>query len=255
MTLVARAAESLHWYRKDGTPQYTVTAKNGNERSTTLADAKKMDLLPSVTTIMNGAAKPGLEAWKLNQMLLAALTLPRGEGESEESYVKRIVSDSKEQARNAADRGSDIHAALESWYEGVMIADRVEYQIGVSDAVRDWCGDHNWSVEKSFGYVKSGKGFGGKVDLHTRDGDGIVIDFKTKEFTDPDKVEGYDEHVMQLAAYRNGLELPKARCANVFVSSIEPGLVLIKEWNENELVRGWEMFDALKAYYYAKSKL
>ena len=252
MTLVVRASESLHWYRKDGTPQYTVTAKNGNERATTLADAKKMDLLPSVTTIINCAAKPGLEAWKLNQMLLAALTLPRADNEPEESYVQRIIKDSKEQARAAADRGTDIHAVIESWYEGVMIADRVDFQMGVAEAVEKHFGQRVWVPEKSFG---SKLGFGGKIDLCSADGDGIVIDFKTKEFTDPAKVEAYDEHAMQLSAYRQGLEMPYARCANVFISVIEPGLVVIKEWEPEELDRAWKMFDSLKCYYYAKSKL
>lgn len=93
--------------------------------------------------------------------------------------------------------------------------------------------------------------------MHSTDGDGVVIDFKTKEFTTEsmEKAVGYDEHVMQLAAYREGLELPKARCANVFVSVIEPGLVVIKEWEQGEIERGWKMFDALKEYWYAKSKL
>ena len=75
--IAARPSESNHWYAKDGTPMYTVPAKSGEPRATTLRDAKKMGLLPSVTTIMKSAASPGLEAWKLNQMMLAALTLPR----------------------------------------------------------------------------------------------------------------------------------------------------------------------------------
>jgi hypothetical protein len=84
-----------------------------------------------------------------------------------------------------------------------------------------------------------------------------VIDFKTKEFTSEtlEKVAGFDENVMQLAAYRVGLELPKARCANVFVSVTEPGLVKIVEWQPNEIERGWAMFDALRQFWYAKSGL
>jgi hypothetical protein len=70
-----------------------------------------------------------------------------------------------------------------------------------------------------------------------------------------DKVEGYDEHVMQLAAYRVGLKVPQARCANVFVSVTEPGLVKIVEWDAEEIERGWAMFDALRQYWYAKSGL
>ena len=65
----------------------------------------------------------------------------------------------------------------------------------------------------------------------------------------------FRSNCMQLSAYRIGLQIPKARCANVFVSVTEPGLVVVKEWNEEELMRGWKMFDALKTYWYAKSGL
>lgn len=251
--IVTRPSESQHWYAKDGTPMYTVPAKNGQPRATTLRDAKKMGLLPSVTTIMKAAASPGLEAWKLNQMMLAALTLPRFEGETEENFIARIQADSKEQARQAAERGTAVHAAIERFFDGQIEADSLPYLEAVYRKIEESFGILKWSVEKSFA---SGE-FAGKVDLHSTDGDGVVIDFKTKEFTSEslEKVAGFDENVMQLAAYRMGLAIPNARCANVFVSVVEPGLVVVREWNQEELVRGWKMFDALKTYWYARSGL
>jgi hypothetical protein len=251
MSITVRASESSHWYTREGQPKYTVEAKNGNLRNTTLADARKLSLVPSVTTIIGCAAKPGLEAWKLNQMMLASMTLPRAPDEAEELYVQRVIKDSKEHARAAAQRGTEVHTALESWYEGVMVADMVDYQMGTGKAVKEAFGEPNWHSEKSFCHEL---GFGGKLDLHTEDGDGIVIDFKTKEFTDPKKVDAFDEHLMQLAAYRIGLNLPKARCANVFVSVTEPGLVVVKEWEQEELERGWVMFESLLNYWQAKNK-
>jgi hypothetical protein len=251
--IVTRPSESQHWYAKDGTPMYTVPAKNGQPRATTLRDAKKMGLLPSVTTIMKAAASPGLEAWKLNQMMLAALTLPRFEGETEETFIARIQADSKEQARQAAERGTAVHAAIERFFDGQIEADSLPYLEAVYRKIEESFGILKWSVEKSFA---SGE-FAGKVDLHSTDGDGVVIDFKTKEFTSEslEKVAGFDENVMQLAAYRMGLAIPNARCANVFVSVIEPGLVVVREWTPQELDRGWKMFDALKTYWYARSGL
>ena len=77
-TQTAFAAESGHWYKADGTPAYTVLAKSGAERPTTLRDARTLNLYPSVTTIIRLAAAPGLERWKLNQFGLALLTLPPG---------------------------------------------------------------------------------------------------------------------------------------------------------------------------------
>ena len=247
-TVIARASESQHWYTQEGKPQYTVTAKNGTQRNTTLRDARTMNLVPSVTTILNVASKPGLEAWKLNQMMLACMTLPRASDESEESYIERVKHDSKEQGKKASERGTTIHGALESFYEGIMLADFLDYQTGVSNAVDAHFGAKNWLTERSF----AKNGFGGKCDLYTQDGDGIVIDFKTKEFRDGDKVEGYDEHLMQLSAYRMGLDVPLARCANVFVSVTDPGLVKIVEWSQEDLERGWEMFDSLKNFWQLK---
>ena len=112
-----RAAESTHWYTREGVPMYTVEAKNGNQRPTTLRDARALDLVPSVTTVLNVAAKPGLEAWKQRQLLLAALTLPRSEEEAEDNYLDRIIRDSREEGRAAADAGTEIHAAIQSFYE------------------------------------------------------------------------------------------------------------------------------------------
>lgn len=253
--IVSRPSESLHWYTRDGDPQYTVKAKDGSDRPTTLRDARKLNLVPSVTTIIKCAASPGLEAWKLQQMMLAAMTLPRAPDEPEDAFIQRVVADSKEQAKQAAELGSEIHAALEGYFEtGVLTAQYGDYQSGVDDVVIKTFGDRHWAVEKSFAH---NKGFGGKIDLHTRDNEGVVIDFKTKAFTreNMDKIAGYDEHCMQLAAYRMGLDLPTARCANVFVSVTEPGLVKVFEWEAQELERGWKMFESLMNYWYAKSGL
>lgn len=253
--IVSRPSESLHWYNKDGSPQYTVKAKDGSDRPATLRDARKLGLVPSVTTIIRTAASPGLEAWKLQQMMLAAMTLPRAPEEPEEVYIQRVIADSKEQGRKAAERGTEVHTALEGYFEtGVLTAQYGDYQSGVEAEVIKAFGDRHWAVEKSFAHEA---GFGGKIDLHTRDNEGVVIDFKTKEFTQEtaDKVQGYDEHLMQLAAYRMGLNLPLARCANVFVSVTEPGLVKIHEWTPEDLERGWKMFEALLKYWYAKSNL
>ena len=251
-TIIARASESQHWYDQSGKPMYTVKAKDGTDRPTTLRDARKMGLVPSVTTIMSVAAKPGLEAWKMNQMMMAALTLPRAPDEPEEQFIERIQKDSKEQGKRAAERGTAIHEALEKFYEGVLYYEYHEHQMGVDAAMQTHFGLQSWKTETAFA---SPLGYGGKLDLHCMDGNGIVVDFKTKEFTDPAKIFMYDELPMQLAAYRMGLDKPRARCANVFVSVTKPGLVHIKEWSEDELMRAWYMFGALKQFWYAKTEL
>lgn len=243
-----RASESTHWYTRDGEPRYTVLGANGKIRNTTLRDAKKEGLVPSVTTVMNVAAKPALTQWLQRQVLLSALTLPRRPGEMEDEWIERIMQDSKEQGRAAADLGTDIHASIQDFYEGRMANRHGEHVRGCSDALQAHFGPQEWVCEKSFGHED---GFGGKVDLHAQN---IVVDIKTKDFKESDKVDGYDEHLMQLSAYRVGLNMPGARCANIFVSRSVPGLVRIVEWTEEDLLRGWEMFRSLLSFWQLKNK-
>lgn len=244
-----RASESNHWYTRDGVPMYTVEAAKGGQRNTTLRDARKLNLVPSVTTILNVAAKPGLTQWLQKQVLLAALTLPRMRDEPEDEFIARIIDDSKEQGRAAADAGTEIHASIQGFYEGQPVTRHQEHITGCTRAISDVFGLHGWIAERAFGHEL---GFGGKVDLHSPQG--VVIDIKTKEFTDPEKVDAYDEHLMQLAAYRVGLGMPEARCANVFVSRSVPGLTRLVEWSQEDLARGWQMFVALLNFWQLKNQ-
>ena len=256
-TIIARAAESVHWYQQTGAPQYTVVAKDGSDRPTTLRDARKMDLVPSVTTVLKVAAKPGLEAWKQEQMLLAALTLPRDPNESEKDFIARIVFDSKETAKSAAERGTRIHESIENWFLGNKNVEHATTAKVFEESIFEHFKTHPmqpWLTERSFA---SPMGFGGKVDLYCKADEyapvGIVLDTKSKDFGPDDKVDAYDENLLQLAAYRHGLGVPHARCANVFCSRTHPSLVKIVEWPEEELVKGWEMFQCLLRFWKLKN--
>lgn len=245
-----RASESNHWYTREGVPMYTVEAKKGGQRATTLRDARSLNLVPSVTTILNVAAKPALLAWMQQQVLYAALTLPRRPDEPEKDYIDRIISDSKEQGKAAADAGTDIHASIQGHYENNPTGKHQESVDACVKAIYDHFGDAIWISERAFAHEA---GFGGKCDLFCAGTLNAVVDIKTKEFTDPDKIGGYDEHLMQLAAYRVGLGIPKARAANVFVSRNVPGLVVVKEWSLEDLDTGWEMFMHLLAFWQLKN--
>lgn len=242
-------AESTHWYTKDGIPAYQVKGKNGKMRNTTLRDARSEGYLPSVTTIIGCAAKPGLDRWKQEQVLLAALTTERVVGETESEYLSRIMEDSREQGRKAAERGTAIHESIERFYSDRKVSDNLDHVRGVESALTAHFSNSEWLAEKSFG---SSLGFGGKTDLCAP---GIVVDVKTKEFSKDKLPEAYDEHLMQLAAYREGLEMPEARCANLFVSANNPGLVHLVEWTQDDLEKGWAMFEGLLNYWYAKTGL
>jgi hypothetical protein len=254
MTQTKFTAESGHWYDRNGKPAYTVIGKNGQERNTTLRDARKLDLVPSVTTVMKVAAAPGLERWKQEQVLLAALTLPRSESESEADWLARVIEDSRETGRKAADAGTAIHASIQAYFEdGIPDPDHDRHVRGFMTTLREHFGERSWISEMSFCHIM---GYGGKVDLYSPKADddwGIVVDIKTKEFGPDDKVSGFDEHLMQLAAYRAGLGMAKARCANVFVSRSHPGLVSVVEWTAEELDKGWALFTRLLDFWQIKN--
>ena len=243
---MTHASESQHWYDRKGNPVYTVKAKAGHDRPTTLADARKLGLVPSVTGIIKCAAAPGLERWKQQQVLMAALTLPKVAGETEEGYLSRIMEDSQQQAKRASERGTAIHAAIQGFYSDETPTPGYEAYIqGAVQAVAEWM-PGNWIAERAFSHPL---GFGGKVDLS---GPGVV-DFKTKEFDTTADLKTWDEHACQLAAYRHGLGIEKARCAIVYVSATVPGLSKLIEIPEDELQRGWTCFYSLLHFWQAKS--
>jgi hypothetical protein len=245
MIVKEKQQDTGHWYTKDGAPAYTIEGKTG-VRNTTLRDARKLGLLPSVTTINNMLSKAGLDTWKQQQVLLAALTLPRLADEPEADWLARVMQDSKATGREAAERGTAIHAIIESYFDQVYMPEKPAYLDGIDKALDQAFGNQLWLSEKSFGHPL---GFGGKCDLMAKSG--FVVDFKTKD-ADLDKVDVYFEHEMQLAAYREGLGVPNARCAIVFVNGTTNQVKLI-EVEEQKLQNGWECFQHLLRVYQIKN--
>jgi hypothetical protein len=245
MIIKEKVQENGHWYTKDGSPAYTTIGKTG-ERPTTLRDARKLGLLPSVTTINGMLSKAGLDTWKQQQVLLAALTLPRQDGEPEQEWLARVMQDSKATGREAAERGTAIHAVIEAYFDQVYMPEKPAYLDAIDKALKDAFGEQLWLSEKSFGHPL---GFGGKCDLMSVNG--FIVDFKTKE-ADLDKVDVYFEHEMQLAAYREGLGMPTARSAIVFVNGKTNQVKLI-EVSQEKLQSGWECFEHLLRVYQIKN--
>lgn len=241
------ASEGGHFYDRQGKPVYEVPRADGKgTRPATLADARKLNLVPGVSGIISCAAKPGLIRWQQEQVLHAALTLPVIHGESEKSYLARILSDAHEQARKAAERGTAIHAAIQGYYEGNRFSGEFEpYVEAAVGAIVKRYGEHPWIAEQSFA---SPLGYGGKIDLHC---DTVLLDFKTKEFEEPINL-WWPEQCMQLAAYRKGLALGRPiTIANVFVSTKKPGLVHIHEWKDEDRLLAWDKFYHLLKYWQA----
>lgn len=238
---------SGHYYTRKGNPLYEVPAKDGHMRPINLAWDKKLNPVPSVTTVLSVAPKPQLEIWKQNQMMLAALTTSRRENESDDDLCNRIRQEAFQQVSDAADIGTQVHDACEKYYSGGTVPAEFEKHVaGCAAEISKLFPDVNdWIVEKYFAHPL---GFGGRVDLHSPS-TGIVVDFKGKDgdFSDGKRL-AYDQHY-QLAAYQEGLLLPRAQCASVFFSRTHPGAARGVLWTKEQITEGWEFFQAALALW------
>lgn len=113
-----------HWYKRTGEPAYEIESKGGGLRPVTLRDARTMGLVPSVTTVLQVIDKPALTSWKVDKGIMAALTLPKLEGEADRKYLARIKADSGQQAKDAAEEGTRIHDAIEAHFKGNAVPEK-----------------------------------------------------------------------------------------------------------------------------------
>lgn len=248
-----------HWYRSDnGQSQYTVIGANGKERDTTLRDARKLNLVPSVTTVIAGADKPALVMYRERQILDACIARPYDFSDDEKEYRKYIANESRLHSTKAAKRGTEIHDALEKLYLGNEV-DLTKDTFNIVNAVAGLIGREfqgvKWTPERSFSHPL---GFGGKVDMSA---DGIILDFKTKDTDDIDKMVMYDEHGMQTAAYSVGLQgadfpgewpIKNYKRYDLFISTQIPGLLKLEE--STDFLRDWGMFKSLLDFWQLKNK-
>ena len=248
---MAHIAENTHYYDRSGKPVYQVpnASKPGELRDTRLNDARKMGLVPGTTEILKGQDRPGLTSWLIEQHILATMTLPRLEGELDADFIRRVKVDAQEHGKQAAEKGTLIHAAIQGHFEGVPPSE--EYLPYVQGAVAELeraCGAQEWHCETSFSHRD---GYGGKADLHSAD---WLVDVKGKDFGPDDKLVTYDEHHQQLSAYQRGLGMYQSLAGILFVSRNNPGLARFVQVSGDELSRGLAMFDALLALWKAKKK-
>lgn len=246
----------MHFYTADGEPRHFVemTSRPGELRPTRTADAKKNNWVPSVTTILNVLNKPALINWKVDQHLRQAWELRNENLTIDEFFleVKRLTELEMDKAPSA---GTDLHDKLERFLLNALPQDDDDYWLclRVLDKIKEHTCRDDWQPERRFAHPF---GFAGMVDLSTEPSSkggenvGWVIDYKTKQFASkfkPGKM-AYPDHHRQLAAYREGLGMPLARCANVFIC-LENGEIDFHEHSEADLQKGWATFhDALSIW-------
>lgn len=223
-------SESCHWYFKDGRPCYEVKAKSKDGmRPATLRDARELNLLPSVTTILQVLHKFALERWKIEQAVLACMTTPRLENEALDIFLDRVLNVEQiqnQEAKQAADIGTDIHGAIELACMGEGYDEK--WKVFVEPVLLELRQFGVMSEAEKI--VTSSHGYAGKLDYKAVFKDlYTIVDFKT--CNDLPKKESWLEHKLQLSGYAYAAaDEPdnfgsQLQTANIYISKKEPGKV------------------------------
>ncbi len=231
-----RSIDSGHYYSRDAKPVYEVKRSDGKGmRPTTVADARKLGLLPSPTTILKTLNKPALTDWLIEQACLSVLTTPRIDGEDIDAFVYRVLHVERHQdaeSSAAKDRGSAIHEAIE------LALNDVQWDASLVAYVEPVLKELN-----KFGRVVStekivvGPHVAGKTDLICESDNAVtVVDFKTAKKLPP---KPYPEHRMQLAFYASALGNTgdkRIECVNIYISTTNPGEIAVcplGDWSDD----------------------
>jgi hypothetical protein len=244
--------DSGHWYDRNGNAVFQVPNKSkGGMRNTTLKDAKTLSLFPSVTTIFKCMASPELDRWKQQQVLLASLTLPRTEGESDEDYCARIIRDAFKQVEDAADLGTQIHKALENHFQGQPYDPVMEEYVA---PVKKWV-EHNRVkfLKHELRLVNPEAGYAGTTDaLVEKDGQLYVLDYKSRKTKPQYEIEPWSKEPMQIAAYAK--VAGAKRGVNLYISTTEPGRIGEAWYDEKVLDSNYEAFTHVCKYWQFANK-
>ena len=260
-----RTTNGSHWYYTDGNPCYELPKKDGKGMKTpTLADARKLNLLPSVTTLLNILDKPALNDWKVTQGVLAVLTTPRQPGEADDAFVHRVLQVERvqdQESSTARDKGTEIHAALEAYFLGQE----------VPEAMLPWIEPAAKAIIAHGQLVTAekilvGEGYASKTDLIQEAPEAWLIwDFKTTKSI-PDRGP-WPEHILQLSAYaaaywnlllQAGQATPASKpikTYNCYISTVDQGKFAIfqhdpdwqRDYNQG-FKKALELWQWLKGY-------
>lgn len=161
---------------------------------------------PSVTTVTDVLDKPALTTWKQKQVAAAAiahaerLIVDREAGNQEAATAFLLAT--RNAGTNGRDRGSRIHAVLESICQRQPVAINAE-DVPAVDGARAWLNAHKVQpLEVEAFLINETQGYGGTCDLIAEiDGETWLLDWKTGASVAWPSGKVYDEMRLQLAAY------------------------------------------------------
>lgn len=249
-----------HFYTQQG----TLVTEDINARQTELqgrtvykdinaTGGEKQDLGPSVTEIIKGLSKPGLDYWKGEQMYEATLQVAN-EDMDEGERKRKAFEISDEIREKAAFFGREMHLCLHDMMQGRSIRHPEYSQIieDVKEHVYALEPDHDaWESE---GMFCSEYGFGGTIDLSSNK---TLEDMIKRNISDLkgraklDKLQVYPEERIQLAGYGlakfGGVE--GVTFSNIYVGR-ETGEIITKVHTPAKMKEALNMFIMLLNFYF-----
>jgi hypothetical protein len=151
-------------------------------------------LVPSITNVIGTLDKPALPRWSAKMVAETAYRMRHALPNMEQGEaVDMLKSAPFSKASRAADRGTDIHAYLESRLNGYVPDDLSDDAVPYRQAADEWLEFYQPEMVATELSV-FGAGFAGTGDLWCMMGDRLtIVDFKTSKAV-------YDEAALQLSA-------------------------------------------------------
>jgi hypothetical protein len=215
-----------HYYTKDG------ELIDGDLRA-----CRKLNGLPSPTTVLNILGSPGLKYYFRRQMWEAACTTPRYAGMTDEAHWEACQKFADEHGQAARDKGGDFHSLVQEFHLMQLEGRTTKYPIADPlwpqfDAYTGW---YFQNVRRSIMVEKAvvGQGYAGRVDhvAELMDGRIACLDPKTQNTTKKKgKFTYYSNWAVQLGAYAGAIDPIPDVLISVGVSSNLPAVVEAYEW-------------------------
>lgn len=229
----------------------------GGYRPTTSADAKKLGLVPSVTTVLTALNKEMLNDWRVEQAIKT--TLASGY-DSEYHWDEGTVAELKEKSENytrwSADFGTAIHQYISQLFKGmaeVPMSPQGMQALEIAEAFMQRLPGLGLEIDTSeFTFVNPDQGVAGTIDvLGKMHGEPSIVDFKTRQDLATKRPTYYEEQGLQLSGYALGINRPELKRVSVLIDRQDAGIVDIKVWKDVDVAKHDAAWPHLLRYYRA----
>jgi hypothetical protein len=203
-----------------------------------LREARVVNALPSVTTVLSMLKGEGLIRYFKKSMHEATATTPRRPEWTDKEFYEACERWADQHSQTARDKGLALHKVIQEFHQSLV--DKVPWSPEVLltpeladgyDLYLRWY--EKW-VKKTLivEEVLFGEGYAGRVDhvALLKDGRVAVCDVKTQDTTKTKRFSQYPEHFLQLGAYAGTIKPTPDVLISIYVSSNAPTTLEAYVW-------------------------